>query len=156
MRVRDVMVGTPAFCTVNTNLAAAVEILWNRNCGFLPIVNEEEKVVGVVTDRDIAIALGTRNRLPGEIPVREVASKELFSCKPEDDIHTALQLMTEKKIRRLPVVGVSGALVGILTMDDIVLHAESRKPGKYPELTSDEVFKTLKGLYWPALPQVVQ
>lgn len=58
MKVKDVMVGTPASCTTETNLGAAVEVLWNQNCGILPVVNEEEKVIGVVTDRDMCIALG--------------------------------------------------------------------------------------------------
>src|SRR5574340_880164 len=62
MKVADVMMGTPASCTETTNLAAAVEILWERNCGIVPVVNPDGKVTGVVTDRDICIALGTRNR----------------------------------------------------------------------------------------------
>jgi CBS domain-containing protein len=147
------MVRTAAYCRASSNLGEAVEILWNRNCGFLPVVDEQEKVVGVVTDRDISIALGTRNRLAGEIAVHEVLSPQLFYCKQEDDIHDALQIMAEKKIRRLPVVNHEGKLEGILTMDDIVLHAENKKPGKFPELSSDDVLNTLKGLYWPSLPQ---
>jgi CBS domain-containing protein len=154
MRVRDVMVGSPAFCRTNNNLGEAVEILWNRNCGFLPVLDDQEKVIGVVTDRDISIAMGTRNRLAGEIVVGEVLSPRLFYCKPEDDIHAALQVMAEKKVRRLPVVSHEGKLEGILTMDDIVLHADNKRPGKFPELSSDDVLNTLKGLYWPSLPQV--
>jgi predicted transcriptional regulator len=64
MKVRDVMVGTPVWCSYETNLGAAVERLWNQDCGILPIVNSEGKVTAVATDRDICIALGTRNRLP--------------------------------------------------------------------------------------------
>jgi predicted transcriptional regulator len=119
-------------------------------------MDEQERVIGVVTDRDISIALGTRNRLAGEIAVGEVLSPRLFYCRQEDDIHDALQIMAEKKIRRLPVVDQEGKLEGILTMDDIVLHAENKKPGKYPELSSDDVLNTLKGLYWPSLPQTGQ
>jgi CBS domain-containing protein len=154
MRVQDVMVGTPASCSVNTNLGAAIEILWNRNCGFLPVVDEEEKVIGVVTDRDLCIAMGTRNRLPGEMSVGDVLSPKLFYCKPEDDIHAALKIMSEKKVRRLPVVDTDRKLKGILAMDDIVLHAQSRKAVKFPELSADDILGTLKNLYWPELPQI--
>jgi CBS domain-containing protein len=153
MKVRDVMVGTPVWCSFETNLGAAVEKLWNQNCGILPIVDAQEKVVGVVTDRDICIALGTRNRLPGEITVGEVTTTgKLYSCKPDDDIRTALQTMGEKKVRRLPVMNVAGKLEGILSMDDIVLHADARNP----ELSYEDVVRTLKKLYSPQLPELVQ
>lgn len=154
MRVRDVMVETPASCSVNTNLGAAIEMLWNRNCGFLPVVDEQEKVIGVVTDRDLCIAMGTRNRLPGEMTVGEVLSPKLFYCKPEDDIHAALKIMGNKKVRRLPVVDSNRKLKGILAMDDIVLHAQSAKAGNFPELSAEDILGTLKNLYWPELPQV--
>jgi CBS domain-containing protein len=149
MKVRDVMVGTPVWCSYETNLGAAVERLWNQDCGILPIVNSEGKVTAVATDRDICIALGTRNRLPGEITVGEVTTGKLYSCKPDDDIRTALQTMGEKKVRRLPVVNAAGKLEGILSMDDVVLHADARNP----DLSYDEVVKTLKKLYRPQLPE---
>jgi CBS domain-containing protein len=156
MRVRDVMVGTPVGCNSETNLGSAVEILWRQQCGILPIANCEEKIFGVVTDRDICIALGTRNRLPGEINVGEVATGKLYSCKPDDDIHTALATMGEMKVRRLPVIDAAGKLQGILSMDDVVLHAEPRGVGKTPELSYEDVMNTFKKIYEPPLPQVAQ
>lgn len=152
MKVRDVMVGTPMWCNLETNLGTAVEKLWKQNCGILPIANEQEKVIGVVTDRDICIALGTRNRLPGEITVGEVTTGKLYSCKPDDDIRTALQTMGEMQVRRLPVINTAGKLEGILSMDDVVLHADARNP----ELSYGDVVKTLKKLYSPPLPEVIQ
>lgn len=97
MYVKDVMVGTPAFCRPETNLGAAAEILWNRNCGILPIVDAQEQVIGVVTDRDLSIAMGTRNRLPGEISVGEVSSGKVHSCQPNDEISSALNTMGERR-----------------------------------------------------------
>lgn len=155
MKVKDIMVRTPAYCASDTNLGAAVEILWNRNCGILPIVNEQEKVVGVVTDRDLCIALGTRNQLPAEITVSQVASGKVFACKPDDDIRTALATMAQAKVRRLPVIHVDGKLLGILSMDDVVLHAGAGLGGKTPELSYDAVVDTLKKLYGPQLPELV-
>lgn len=155
MKVKDVMVGTPASCTFEANLGSAVEILWKQNCGMLPIVNAQQKVVGVVTDRDVSIALGTRNRLPGEITVGQVASGKVFACKPDDDVRTALATMGEAKVRRLPVINAHGKLEGILSMDDVVLHSEARIPGRTPELSHDDVVDTLKKLYRPELPRVV-
>ncbi len=156
MKVKDVMMGTPASCPAGTNLGAAVEILWNRNCGILPIVDAQEKLIGVVTDRDICIALGTRNKLAGEITVNEVASANVFSCRPDDDIRSALATMAQTKVRRLPVVDAQGKLQGILSLDDVVLHANGGILGKSPELSNDEVIETLKQVYRVGLPEIVR
>ena len=150
MKVKDVMVKTPVVCGLETNLAAAVEILWNRNCGILPIVDAERQVIGVITDRDIAIALGTRNRLPAEIAVAEAATRKVHSCKPTDDVRWALDIMAENKVRRLVVVNEQNQLEGVLSMDDIVLYAETNVTGK-ADLSANDVLRTLKGLYSPQL-----
>jgi CBS domain-containing protein len=102
MKVMNVMVRTPATCKAQPDLGTAVEILWNRNCGILPIVNDVNEVTGVITDRDICIAVGTRSRLPGEIMVGEVATGRLFTCKPGDDVRSALETMAAHQVRRLP------------------------------------------------------
>jgi CBS domain-containing protein len=154
MKVRDVMMRTPASCRPETNLGAAAEILWNRNCGFLPVVNAQGKVIGVLTDRDICIALGTRNRLPGEITVGEVISGKVFACRPDDDLRAALAIMGQEKVRRLPVISGDGKLEGILSMDDVVLHAEAGGPGRPSELSHEDVAITLKKLYQPQVPEL--
>lgn len=156
MKVQDVMMRTPAYCAPETNLGAAVEILWNRNCGMLPIVDARQKVIGVVTDRDLCVALGTRNRLPGDITVGEVASGEVYTCQAQDDIHVALQTMAKRRVRRLPVVNQNGVLEGILSMDNVVLHTAVAGWGGSAELSQEDVIKTLQEIYGPRLPQVVE
>lgn len=152
MKVRDVMMRTAASCRAEASLGAAVEIMWSRNCGMLPVVDAQEQLIGVITDRDICIALGTRNRLPGDVAVKDVATRHVHFCKPEDDLRLALQEMAEAKVRRLPVVNASGRLEGILSMDDVVFHAET---GRGSELSAESVVNTLKSVYAPELPQVV-
>jgi CBS domain-containing protein len=156
MKVREVMMRTPASCRSETNVGAAVEIMWFRNCGMLPVVNAEEKVIGVVTDRDICIALGTRNRLPGEITIGEVSPGKLFSSKPDDEVQAALALMAQAKVRRLPVINKEGKLEGILSMDDVVRHAEPGILGKVAELSYDDVVNTLKKVYQLQFPVSVK
>ena len=146
MKIKDVMVKPAAFCSPETNLGAAVEIMWNCNCGFLPVLDAQRRVVGVITDRDIAIAEGTQNRLPGEIKVAEVATRKVHSCRPEYDIHMALDTMAENKVRRIVVVNEQNQFEGVLSMDDVVLLAETKQGGK-PDVSSDEVLRTLKTLY---------
>ena len=155
MKVKDVMMRTAASCNRETNLGAAVEILWDRNCGISPIVNAEQKVIGVVTDRDLCIALGTRNRLPGDITVSEVTSGKVFACAAEDDIRSAMAAMAQAKVRRLPVVTAEGKLEGILSMDDVAMHSGTRTGKGASELSSDDVVETLKAVYRPQLPEVV-
>ena len=154
MKVVDVMMRTPASCAAETNLAAAVEILWTRNCGMLPIVDHEGKVTGVVTDRDICVALGTRNRPAADITVAEVQPEKLFACKADDDIHTALAIIAGAKVRRLPVTDLQGKLRGILSLDDVVLHAISGGPGRIPELSNSDVVEYMKKVYRPNLPEL--
>jgi CBS domain-containing protein len=156
MKVKDAMMRTPVSCRPETNVGAAVEMMWFRNCGMLPVVNEDEKVIGVVTDRDICIALGTRNRLPGEITIADVSPGKLFCCKGNDEVHAALGVMAKAKVRRLPVVSDQGKLEGILSMDDIVRHAEPGVLGKLAELSYDDVMEALKKVYQLQFPVSVR
>jgi CBS domain-containing protein len=155
MKVKEVMMGTPYYCQLETNLGSATELMWNANCGFLPVQAPDGKTIGVITDRDICIALGTRGRLAGDIVVGEVMSGKLYSCAPDDDIHLALQTMKEGKVRRLPVIGSKGSLVGVISMDDILLRTEPMSMGKEPELSSDEVVRAYRAITRREVPQVV-
>lgn len=126
MKVRDIMTGEPRTCSPDTSLAAAAALMLDGDCGILPVV-AEEKLVGVVTDRDMYIALATRNRRASEMTVGEVVQTPVYTCQPDDDVHAALETMKQHRVRRLPVEGFGGAIVGIVSMNDIVLAAGSRK-----------------------------
>jgi CBS domain-containing protein len=147
MKVRDVMKPAAVCCRPETNLAAAVELLWVNNCGMLPVVGHNGRLEAVITDRDICIATGTRNRLPSELTVKEVATKNAITCKPDDEIHEALQTMAERQVRRLPVVDQAGVPKGILSMDDIITHGDIGKWEGCCELSSEEIIRALKRLY---------
>lgn len=155
MRVVDVMMGTPYFCRPEANLGSATELMWTGNCGFLPVVGDDDKVIGIITDRDICVALGTRGRPSGEVTVAEVMSTKVYSCSPEDDIHVALRAMREGHVRRLPVITKKGALVGVISMDDVLLRAQAPSLGKTPELSSEEIVKTFQAINVRQLPQTV-
>jgi CBS domain-containing protein len=129
MKVRDVMTKQAVFCGLDTTLAAAVEVMSGNGCGFLPVVGEGGNVIGAITDRDICIALGTRNLKPTDVLVRDVmlpkqyTFPKLFTCTSHDDIHNVLTTMRIGKIRRIPVVNREGGLAGVLSIDDMMLRA---------------------------------
>lgn len=150
MKVRDVMTPSAVCSKPETNVGAAVELLWSHSCGMLPVVGRDHRLVGVVTDRDICIALGTRNRLPGDLTIGEIAIAPVFTCKPEDEIHEALGTMAEKQVRRLPVVNDEGVPQGILSMDDIITHGDLNHWEGCCELSSEEIIRSLKRLYGKA------
>lgn len=155
MRVKDVMLPSPCYCQPETNLGSATELMWTANCGFLPVESDGGKVIAVITDRDICIALGTRNRPAGELKVAEVMSEKLYSCGPDDDVHRALQTMAEARVHRLPVVAENGSLIGILSMDDVLFRAEASGFAKKPELSNDEVISTLRSIARQSVPEVL-
>lgn len=156
MKTKEVMTGTPYYCQPETNLGSATELMWNANCGFLPVEAADGKVIGVITDRDICIALGTTGRSSGDVTVAEVMSGKLCSCAPDDDIYVALQTLRERKVRRLPVIAADGSLVGVISMDDILLRTEPLSLGKEPELSSDEVVRTFRAITQRQVPVIVR
>ena len=146
MKVQEVMNSQVQSCRPDTNLAAAGAVMWDYDCGTLPVVDDAGHVVGVITDRDIAIAAATKGRPAGEIPVRDVISGTVYSCEEHDDIHAALKIMRHAKVRRLPVVNVAGRLQGILCLNDIALRAEEAHGRHVPELSYDDAMSTFKAV----------
>ena len=152
MKVKEVMMGTPYHIPLNANLGVATELMWKGNCGFLPVVDAGKKVCGVITDRDICVALGTRNQTAGQVRVEEVVQRKVYACDPEDDIHIALQTMREGHVRRLPVVDFNGNLSGVVSMDDLLLRAEPDREGRQAELSADEVVRGYRTIMKKDLP----
>jgi CBS domain-containing protein len=129
MKIKNLMTPEPRTCTRGTNLAEAAALMLDADCGILPVVDEQGKLVGVVTDRDMYIALATRNKLASQLTVSDVARRQVFTCGPDDDLHTALATMKQHHVRRLPVEGFGGTVAGIVSMNDILLAAGKKGVG---------------------------
>jgi CBS domain-containing protein len=123
MKVKDLMSTGVRTCTPETTVAEAVRLMREADCGILPVVDDGE-LVAVVTDRDICIALSTQDARAAHVRVGAIATKDVVTCAPEDDIKAALISMTQARVRRLPVVGFGSAVVGVLSMNDIVRAVE--------------------------------
>lgn len=140
MRAKDLMTTEPKICSPATNLAAAAELMLAGDCGMLPVV-EEGRLVGVVTDRDLYIALATRNRRAAEMTVGEVAQSPVYTCTPEDEADAVLATMRAHRVRRVPVEGFGGTVLGVISLDDLALAAGGQQP-----LADRDVVATLQAI----------
>jgi CBS domain-containing protein len=137
MKVKELMTTDVKRCSPDTNLAAAAKIMWEGDCGAVPVTDENDRVIGIITDRDICIAAATRPRTEGEIPAKELISNELYTCTPDDEVRAALGTMKARKVRRLPVVDRAGRLVGIVSIHDIAVQSRSKGADVAPDSVLD-------------------
>jgi CBS domain-containing protein len=147
MRVQEVMNRAVASCRSGMNLAAVTALMWEHNCGQLPVVNDDGKVTAVITDRDICIALGTRDQRASELRVSDVIHRAAVVCRADDHLRSALKIMAAEQVRRLPVVDDEGSLVGILSLDDVTLQARHHGDTDRPPVSFEDVMNTLRAIY---------
>ncbi len=140
MKVQDVMTSPARSCTPDATLVAAAQTLWDHDCGTLPVLDAEGRPAGMITDRDICMALARKNRFPGDIRVREVMSPHPFVCKPSDEIEEALLTMARRRVRRLPVVDGGGRLVGVVSVNDVAAGAAE---GRVTARGADEIHRVV-------------
>ena len=122
--VRALMTTHARSCKGSDSLDEAAQLMWNEDCGAIPVL-EDERVVAVITDRDVCMATYTQGKPPRELTVAGSMSREIFSCAADDSIASALALMGDKRVRRLPVLASDGKLVGMLALADIARWAKS-------------------------------
>ena len=129
MRVEQVMTRQVKTVGPSDRLERAARIMWEHDCGCVPVVDQGGRALAMLTDRDICMAAYTQGRTLAEIPVASAMSRHLFGCAPTDELAVAQRVMHEHQVRRLPVLGFEGQLVGIVSLGDLV-HAQERvRPG---------------------------
>jgi CBS domain-containing protein len=126
MRVREIMTEPLLTCTPETSLAVAARQMGQANYGTLPVVDVHGRLVGIITDRDICLAVSRTNRNALNVAVHEVMTPNVFSALVDDDVHAALAMMKDARVRRLPVRDQSGRLTGMLSIEDLVVRAIER------------------------------
>ena len=122
MKIREVMTRTPRTCGPDSTLAEAAFTMGDARCGVLPVV-ERGRTVGMLTDRDVCLALAREDRRPSEVRVDRAMTRDVHYVKEEETHSRALQLMRRWRVRRLPVLAADGTLRGIVTLDDLALRA---------------------------------
>jgi CBS domain-containing protein len=135
MNLRDAMTNSPRTVTRDSTVAEAARLMRDEDTGIVPIV-EGDRLLGVVTDRDIAMQIVAEGKDAQSTTVEEIASKNLVTVDPEQSLDEALRLMAEHQVRRLPVTEEDGRLVGIVSQADIAKHAPAKKTGETVEQIS--------------------
>jgi CBS domain-containing protein len=145
MQIKDVMSFPPVTCQVSSSLDHAARLMWEFDCGIVPVMNDDGRLAGVVTDRDVCMAAYTQGQSLASIPVTTAMAKAVIAGHAGDPIEQAEQLMRDNQIRRLPVLDVDDHLVGVVSMNDLArLAARAKRSG-----IDRELVKTLAAVCQP-------
>jgi len=134
-KINDSMSSNPCAIEADKPVAYAAQMMRDEDVGFAPIV-EGDRLVGTLTDRDIAVRVVAEGRDPNETLVREVATNNLITVDPEDDLDEAMRLMARHQVRRLAVVD-DGRLVGVVAQADVAREAKPKQTGEVVEEISE-------------------
>ena len=129
MAIDQLMKKDPVVCQAADSLNEAARIMWEHDCGFVPVVDAERKVVGVITDRDICMCAYTRGADLMVLRVSDAMSTLVRSCKPGDTLASAENTMEGAQVRRLPVVDDEARLIGILSLSDLARRSGRARKG---------------------------
>jgi CBS domain-containing protein len=133
--IRDLMTKNP--CSIDADKSAyAAKMMRDEDVGLAPIV-EDDKLIGTLTDRDIAIRVVAEGKDPDQTTVREVASTNVVTIDPQQDLDEALRLMAKHQVRRLPVVEEDGRLVGVVAQADVAREGDAKQTGQVVQEISE-------------------
>ncbi len=128
MLTKHIMSQPVAVCQLSDNLEQAARLMWEDDCGAVPVVDSAGRAVAMLTDRDICMAAYTQGKPLHQIGVSTAMSKSLQSCLPDDTLERAEQLMMEHQLRRIPVLDYDGHPLGILALNDLARAANHQHP----------------------------
>jgi CBS-domain-containing membrane protein len=146
----SVMTRNPVTCYAEGTLLVAAKRMWEHDVGALPVTDAADRVVGMITDRDVAMAAYTRGKGLEEITVESVMSTGVWCVMPQAPLTEVEALMQQHKVRRIPVVDQGRHPIGMITIDDLARHVG---PLRYAPITPEELAQTLRAVCEPrALP----
>lgn len=137
MDARDLMTRDPKTCGPDASLGNAIAIMREENCGIVPVTegNGDARVVGVVTDRDVALILGERDARPSEIRVGEAMSTNVVTVRPDEELSDVTRKMEDAQVRRVLVCD-NGRLLGVVATADLAREAKTKDTGRVIEKIS--------------------
>jgi|ERR1051326_7664562 len=134
--IRDLMAENPCAIDADKPVAYAATMMRDEDVGIAPVV-EGRKLVGMLTDRDIATRIVAEGKDPQSTKVRDVMTTRLVTIDPDQEIDEAMRLMAEHQVRRLPIVEEDGRLIGVVAQADIAKHASAKDAGRVVEQISE-------------------
>ncbi|MCL6584271.1 MAG: CBS domain-containing protein [bacterium] len=148
MKARDIMTANPSSCHPKDRLCSAINIMREHNVGVVPVTDgaDGRHLVGIITDRDVALSLGAEEKACSQLNVESCMSRQVFFCYPDDDLKKVEQIMKEHKVRRVPVVDQEGTLQGIIATADIareVLKEKREGRAEVPETDLAEILEAV-------------
>jgi CBS domain-containing protein len=149
MKVEQLMTRTVQACRRWDSLNQAARIMWDQDCGCVPVVDDQRHVVGIVTDRDICMAAYTRGLPLWALQVDGAMAHEVHTCRPGDTLAAAERTMRAHQLHRLPVVDEAGVLVGLLSLRDLAVEATREHGRRRAEVSAEEVAETLGAVCQP-------
>jgi CBS domain-containing protein len=152
MKVEQVMTRDVSTCGPEDHLDIAARIMWERDCGCVPVVEPEDggaRVVGMLTDRDVCMAAYTQGRPLAEITVRSAMGTNVHACRVADSINTAVKSLEQNQIHRLPVLDNKEHLIGMLSLADIAWEARIQQAQSRKEVTDAQVAEALEAITQP-------
>jgi CBS domain-containing protein len=152
MKVQQLMTRDVKVCTESDTLNRAAQLMWESDCGCIPVIsaNGDGSVVGVVTDRDIAMAAYAQGKQLWAIPVTTAMAHTVIACHANDGISQAEALMRDNQVRRLPVLDQNEHLAGVISLNDLAREAQREtSTGRRAEVTKDTVAETLASVCEP-------
>ena len=139
MKARDIMTKNPRTVTPETAMPDAARMMKEEDVGILPVIDPgSRRLVGVVTDRDIAMRCVAEGHDSSKCSVREAMSANVSTCREDDDVDAVMRTMGSEQVRRIPIVDERGDLVGIVAQADIMTGADDRKAEKTVERISEK------------------
>jgi CBS domain-containing protein len=146
MKVQDLMSRDVRTCGKRADLAAVGRMMADGKWDAIPVVEPQGRVLGLITDRDISLALAERPKRAAEVRVEEVLSGPVYCCRTTDDIRDALETMQERKVVHLPVLDESGKVVGLLSLDELALASKPLMVVGDSDVSYADVAATLKAV----------
>jgi CBS domain-containing protein len=134
MKVRDIMTQPVVTCSPQASVAEAARLMRDADYGTLPVIDAHGRLAGIITDRDICIALAGTHRNAVNVSVHEAMTDRVFTAGPDDDVHGALATLRTRRVRRLPVCDAERRPVGMLSIEDVVVRGIETGGVGLPEL----------------------
>jgi CBS domain-containing protein len=149
MDIFEIMVSGVVTCRPEDSLARVAGLMWDHDIGCLPVVDDSERVLGMITDRDVCMAAYTRGLALDDLRVAGAMARDVLACSPRQSLLEAENVMRLGRVRRAPVVDDDGRVIGIVSLSDLARESMREPSGRRPALGPDEVTATLATIAEP-------